>query len=95
MATFWQHLIVKRQHPGRRRPRQIVVKQAGVDVQRHGSGLTVVTSRGEVMAPWVRVENDVSRDFRSWCAQYGLTPAAEKTLRGPADSAAIEDNPFA
>lgn len=63
--------------------------------RRQEDGLTVVTSRGEVMAPWVRVENDVSRDFRSWCAEYGLTPAAEKNLRGPAESAAIEDNPFA
>lgn len=63
--------------------------------RRQKDGLTVVTSRGEVMAPWVRVENDVSRDFRSWCAEYGLTPAAEKNLRGPTDCAAIEDNPFA
>ena len=65
--------------------------------RRQEDGLTVVTSRGEVMAPWVRVENDVSRDFRSWCAEYGLTPAAEKNLRGATDSGFLSDdnNPFA
>lgn len=64
--------------------------------RRQEDGLTVVTSRGEVMAPWVRVENDVSRDFRSWCAEYGLTPAAEKNLRGPTDAAdGVQGNPFA
>lgn len=65
--------------------------------RRQQDGFTVVTSRGEVMAPWVRIENDVSRDFRSWCAEYGLTPAAEKNLRGPADSGYVGDdpNPFA
>jgi P27 family predicted phage terminase small subunit len=64
--------------------------------RRQEDGLTVVTSRGEVMAPWVRIENDVSRDFRSWCAEYGLTPAAEKNLRGPTGGVdEISDNPFA
>jgi P27 family predicted phage terminase small subunit len=65
--------------------------------RRQADGLTVVTGRGETMAPWVRVENDVSRDFRSWCAEYGLTPAAEKNLSAPTDSGVVggETNPFA
>jgi P27 family predicted phage terminase small subunit len=53
-------------------------------------------SQGVVVAPWIGVEERASREFRAWCAEYGLTPAAEKNL-APDDDGAGDDrkNPFA
>jgi P27 family predicted phage terminase small subunit len=51
-------------------------------------------SGGEVVAPWVRIEAEATRDFRGWCAEYGLTPAAEKNLRSADDDKGQPDNPF-
>ena len=51
------------------------------------SGLLAKTSQGLGVSPLVRVESEASRDFRSWCAEFGLTPAAEiklATLNDPA-----------
>lgn len=50
-------------------------------------------SQGIVAAPWIGIEERASREFRAWCAEYGLTPAAEKNLAsGDGDDG--RDNPF-
>lgn len=45
-----------------------------------GHGLLSKTSQGVGVSPLVRVEAEASRDFRAWCAEFGLTPAAEAKL---------------
>lgn len=44
------------------------------------AGLLAKNSQGMVVSPLVRVESEASRDFRAWCAEFGLTPAAEVKL---------------
>lgn len=51
-------------------------------------------SQGLVAAPWIGIEERAGREFRAWCAEYGLTPAAERNLTGESE-AADEGNPFA
>lgn len=50
-------------------------------------------SQGTVVAPWVRVEESAGKEFRAWCAEYGLTPAAENKI---ATGVSTDDdvNPF-
>jgi P27 family predicted phage terminase small subunit len=60
---------------------------------RKAQGLTVINSQGESTAPWVGIEERAARDFRAWCAEYGLTPAAESKIHGGPDVGG-EDNPF-
>lgn len=43
-------------------------------------GLLAENSQGRVAAPWIGIEERASRDFRTWCAEFGFTPAAEKNL---------------
>lgn len=52
-------------------------------------------SQGVVAAPWVGIEERASKDFRSWCAEYGLTPASEHHLTGGKDDGGEQENPFA
>lgn len=47
---------------------------------RKPAGLLAGNSQGMVAAPWIGVEERASRDFRTWCAEFGFTPAAEKNL---------------
>lgn len=50
-------------------------------------------SQGVVAAPWIGIEERAGREFRAWCAEYGLTPAAEKNLAsGDGDDGGL--NPF-
>jgi P27 family predicted phage terminase small subunit len=49
---------------------------------RHQKGLLAPNSQGIVTAPWVAIEASASRDFRSWCAEFGLSPSAESRLNG-------------
>lgn len=59
-------------------------------------GLVARNSQGLVAAPWVGIEERASRDFRSWCAEFGLTPAAEmKLAKDGGDDGRDADNPFA
>lgn len=51
------------------------------------AGLLAKNSQGVVISPFVRIESEASRDFRSWCAEFGLTPAAEARLASSADPA--------
>lgn len=39
-------------------------------------------SQGVVAAPWIGIEERASKEFRSWCAEFGITPAAERNLTG-------------
>lgn len=48
--------------------------------QRLQAGVLAKTSQGVGVSPLVRVETEASRDFRAWCAEFGLTPAAEVKL---------------
>lgn len=62
---------------------------------RQESGLLHDTSQGRNKAPWIGIEENASRDFRAWCNEYGITPAAEAKLRGGGEDVGDEDNPFA
>ncbi|ANC31441.1 phage terminase small subunit P27 family [Isoptericola dokdonensis] len=55
-------------------------------------GLLSKNSQGVVTAPWVGIEERASKDFRAWCAEFGLTPAAEGKMPGAAN--AENENPF-
>lgn len=63
------------------------------------AGILSTNSQGLVAAPWVGVEERAARDFRAWCAEFGLTPAAEKNLvSGPEGKGGMPggaENPFA
>ncbi|MGK4186766.1 P27 family phage terminase small subunit [Rothia koreensis] len=62
---------------------------------RRERGFLGKNSQGVVAAPWVGVEERASREFRAWCAEYGLTPAAEKHLSGDDEGDQGDYNPFA
>lgn len=52
------------------------------------------TVRGSAAAAWVGIEERAAREFRAWCAEYGLTPAAEQNL-ATGDGSDGNENPFA
>jgi P27 family predicted phage terminase small subunit len=61
---------------------------------RQDCGITCETSQGVGVAPWVRVEAEAGRALRQWCAEFGLSPAAEARIgSGPQDG--DDGNPFA
>lgn len=62
--------------------------------ERLARGLLTTTSQGVGVAPWVRVEEAAGKEFRSWCAEFGLTPAAEMKLAKDTSDGGTEDNPF-
>lgn len=45
--------------------------------------------------PLVGIVERASAEFRAWCAEFGLTPAAERKLSSPAADNDGEENPFA
>lgn len=51
------------------------------------NGLLSKNSQGLVVSPLVRIETEASREFRAWCAEFGLTPAAEVKLSAGGDAA--------
>jgi P27 family predicted phage terminase small subunit len=55
--------------------------------ERLADGLTTFTSQGQGVNPLVRVEAEASREFRAWCSEFGLTPAAEMKIAGAGDDA--------
>lgn len=57
-------------------------------------GLLSKNSQGLVVSPLVRIESEASRDFRAWCAEFGLTPAAEVKLSAGGDPAADASDLF-
>lgn len=63
---------------------------------RRDKGMTVVTSQGVGVAPWVRIEEAASRELRGWCQEFGFTPSAEGRMTAPAaDAGDSGDDPFA
>lgn len=60
---------------------------------RREHGILAKNSQGTVAAPWIGIEERASREFRAWCAEFGITPAAERNLRQESLGDA-EDNPF-
>ena len=52
-------------------------------------------SQGIIAAPWIGIEERASRDFRSWCAEFGFTPAAENNLGEGSSGGGASDNPYA
>lgn len=62
-------------------------------------GVLSTNSQGLVAGPWIGVEERAARDFRAWCSEFGLTPAAEKNLVSGSDSnggmPGGGENPFA
>lgn len=61
--------------------------------QRRKLGALAKNSQGVVVAPWVRIESEASNQFRAWCSEFGLTPAAENKV-GDAGGESHDDNPF-
>lgn len=60
---------------------------------RKDHALLAKNSQGTVAAPWIGIEERAGREFRAWCAEYGITPAAEKNLKAESEGAE-DDNPF-
>lgn len=60
-------------------------------------GPVMKQSYGFVVAPWVRIESIASKEYRAWCAEFGLSPSAEIRLSGPTQGTGEPntDNPFA
>lgn len=63
---------------------------------RYERGLLHTNAAGTVCAaPWIGIEEKASREFRAWCAEFGLTPAAENNVAGMKGSGTVENvNPF-
>ncbi|MBO0596580.1 phage terminase small subunit P27 family [Nesterenkonia sp. E16_7] len=61
---------------------------------RREHALLAKNSQGTVVAPWIGIEERASKEFRSWCAEYGITPAAEKHLRTESGGNDDDGNPF-
>lgn len=63
-------------------------------------GMLARNSQGKVTGPWVGIEERAAKDFRSWCAEFGITPAAEKNLvkdapeTNPGVGGGFNGNPF-
>jgi len=54
------------------------MRQAAADVKRHGR---VYTKDGVVrMRPEVRIEAEARKEFRQYCAEFGLTPASRSRV---------------
>lgn len=51
-------------------------------VARSKAGMLAKNSQGVVISPLLRIEAEASREFRAWCAEFGLTPAAEVKIAG-------------
>lgn len=62
-------------------------RELEIDPECKGHGLIAETSQGYGVAPWVRVESDAEKQFRAWCNEFGMTPAAEVKV------ARIENDP--
>lgn len=61
---------------------------------RQAHALLSKNSQGTVAAPWIGIEERASKDFRAWCAEFGITPAAEKNLRAESGADDPANNPF-
>jgi P27 family predicted phage terminase small subunit len=57
-------------------------------------GMLASNSQGRVTAPWTGIEERASKEFRAWCAEFGITPAAERHLRAESGVPDGDDNPY-
>ena len=62
--------------------------------RRQKYGMLGKNSQGVVTAPWVGIEERASKEFRAWCSEFGITPAAERHLRAESPGNNATDNPF-
>jgi P27 family predicted phage terminase small subunit len=70
----------------------VTMRQAAAKASPSTGGIIAKGSQGYSVAPWVAAETQASREFRAWCAEYGLTPSAEMHLTTPG---ADPDDPHA
>lgn len=61
---------------------------------RNDHGSLSKNSQGTVTAPWVGIEERASKEFRAWCAEYGITPAAENNLKAQTGAGSGADDIF-
>lgn len=61
---------------------------------RRREGMLATNSQGRTTAPWVGIEERAGKEFRAWCSEFGLTPAAEKNVNGADESGDNLSNPF-
>lgn len=61
---------------------------------RQEHALLAKNSQGTTAAPWIGIEERASREFRAWCAEYGITPAAENNLRAAGETPDADENPY-
>lgn len=47
-------------------------------------GLTYLARQGEIPRPEVAIARQAGKELRAWASQFGLTPAAERNVTGPA-----------
>jgi P27 family predicted phage terminase small subunit len=47
------------------------------------------------LSPWVAAEERAGKEFRAWCAEFGLSPSAEMRLASVEGGGDPEANPFA
>lgn len=60
-----------------------------------GGSVLGTNSQGRVRHPAVAVIEAASKELRAWCAEFGLTPAAEgKVGRRPTDGEGDDSNPY-
>jgi P27 family predicted phage terminase small subunit len=82
-AWLWDHIVAQEQAGGLVKP----IDSAGLEIvcetfarfrdaakKRREHGALSKNSQGVVIAPWVQIETQAAAAFKSWCAEYGLTP---------------------
>lgn len=94
-SRFWDRIVEDLTHADSLKPLDGFAMEALCEsysrwheakTQRAAGPLLAETSQGMGVSPLVRVEAEASREFRSWCAEFGLTPAAEMKLASSKDA---------
>jgi P27 family predicted phage terminase small subunit len=100
-SRFWDRIVEDMTHADSLKPLDGFAMEALCEsysrwheakTERAAGPLTSITSQGVGVSPLVRVEAEASREFRSWCAEFGLTPAAEMKLatsKDPSDDGGV------
>lgn len=57
-------------------------KRATLDLEQLGE-ITVLTSQGQSAHPLLGIIERSSKEYRGWCAEFGLTPSAEQRVAIP------------
>lgn len=94
-SAMWDAIVVDLESAQLLKPLDAFALQVGCETfarwhtaktQRLAAGVLAKTSQGVGVSPLVRVESEASREFRAWCAEFGLTPAAEAKLAANVES---------